>query len=146
MRRFRYLPHTADMEFRAYGRDFKEALENASLALLNIMLDLKRTGKDASREKSIRIAESATSERDLVWFVLQDILSKVDSMRLNATEFRITSLKHGKASGRIGLKGRLIFKDTKENYSLLSVKAVTPHALIVSRKKGPVSINVVVDV
>lgn len=143
MRRFRYLPHTADMEFRAYGRCFRDALENASSALLNIMVDLKRAGMDKSAEGFIAIEESAHSEKDMAWFVLQDILSKVDSLQLNALRFNVISLT-GKS--RIKLKGRLVFKKTGEDYSLLQVKAVTPHDLYVKRKNGIVSINVVVDV
>ncbi|MCL4364746.1 archease [Candidatus Marsarchaeota archaeon] len=143
MRRFRYLPHTADMEFRAYGKCFSEALENASFALLNIMVDLKRVGRDGSAEGFIAIGESARSEKDMAWFVLQDILSKVDSLHLNALRFNVTSLT---GKDRIRLKGRLVFKKTGEDYSLLQVKAVTPHDLYVKRKNGMVSINVVVDV
>ena len=143
MRRFRYLPHTADMEFRAYGSNFRNAIENAASALLNIMTDLKSLEKDKSAEKSIAISESARNERDLVWFTLQDILSKAGSMQLSALRFRIVSLNSKK---KLRLRGRLIFKKAKKDYSLLSVKAVTPHDMSVSRKNGRVSINVVVDV
>ena len=143
MKQFRYLPHTADMRFRAYGSDFGQALENSALALLNIMLDIKKIGKDKSKTLRLRITEVGDNKEEIAWFVLQDILSKVDSRKLSAYSFEISQLKLGK---KISLKGSLLYKRTRADYSLLSVKAVTPHNLKVSTSKGKCSIEVVVDV
>ena len=145
MKKFRYLPHTADMRFKAYGRDFSEALENAALALLNTMLDIKIIEKDESKDIAVAIDESADNDVQLVWFTLQDILSKVDSRKLNAYSFKVISVKEG-AKGRISLKGKLLCKKIWSDNALLSVKAVTPHDLKISRSGKIVSINVVVDV
>ena len=143
MVKFRYLPQTADMRFRAYGSNFKEAFENAALALLNVMLDLRKIKKDSADESSMQINESAYSKEDLVWFTLQDILSKIDSMKLNAYSFKIKSIKKGR---KLTLKGKLSYKRTRNNYAMLSVKAVTPHDLKIEQKKGGFAIQVVVDV
>jgi len=143
MQKYRYLPHTADMRFRSYGRDFGEALENAAAALLNIMLDVKRIEKDGSGSRTITIKETADSESEMAWFVLQDILSKIDSMKLNAYKFKVTSVKR---ANKISMTGKLTCKKTKADYAMLSVKAVTPHDLNVKKAKAGVSINIVVDV
>ena len=143
MEKFRYLPHTADMQFKAYGKDFTEALENSALALLSIMLDIKKIKKDKARPSHIAIRESAGDANDLAWFVLQDILSMVDARQLSAFAFNVTSLK---SDVRMRIEGRLSFKRTKANYALLSVKAVTPHDLEVKSGRGRCSIRVVVDV
>jgi SHS2 domain-containing protein len=144
MERFRYLPHTADMRFRSYGKGFGEALENAALALLNAMLDIKRIEASKSRNMHVAIKERADTESQLVWFTLQDILSKVDSRKLNAYAFRIVSLKASKDG--LQLKGMLLFKSTPDDNAMLSVKAITPHGLDVRKHKGRVTINVVADV
>jgi SHS2 domain-containing protein len=144
MRAFRYLPHTADMRFRAYGKGFREALENAGLALLSIMLDVKRIGKLPGKEGRISITESADTEEELVWFTLQDMLSKIDSSKVSAYALRISRLES--SGGRLRLSGRVLYKRTKADYSMLSVKAVTPHGLEISRRNGSCSIQVVVDV
>ena len=145
MEKFRYLPHTADVRFMAYGRSFGEALENSALALLNLMLDVKRIEKYRSVSRAVAISESADTESELAWFTLQDILSRIDSRKLNAYSFKISSLKRGAKGGSV-LRGRLLFKNTAADNALLSVKAVTPHDLAVKRHKRYVSINVVVDV
>lgn len=143
MKAFRYLPHTADVRFRAYGKDFKGAIENSALALLSTMLDVKKIGRKKSATSSLQINETADTPEELVWFILQDILSKVDSRKLNAYAFKVSSLKE---SEKISLKGRLLYKKTGADNALLSVKAVTPHGLkVVCSKKG-CSIEVVVDV
>lgn len=140
--RFRYLPHTADIKFVAYGDTFKDALENAAGAMLNIMLDTKRVKEEKARVESIAISEKGGTLEELVWFTLQDILSKADEKALNAFEFKINKLDDKK----LKLSGRLFFKDTKKDYHLLEVKAVTPHDLKVEKKKGRWRIFVLVDV
>jgi SHS2 domain-containing protein len=144
MQKFRYVPHTADMAFIGYGSTFKKAIENSALALLNIMLDIKSISKGRSGEAKINIRESAETHEDLVWFTLQDILSKIDEKKLNALRFDVTSLSEGNKGFR--LEGELICKKTKGDNSLISVKAVTPHGLKVRKEKGMYSIHVVVDV
>ena len=39
MRRFEYFDHTADTMFRAYGKDFQEALGHAVLAVYNVIVE-----------------------------------------------------------------------------------------------------------
>ncbi len=143
MEKFRYLPHTGDMQFRAQGKTFSRAVENAALALLNIMLDIKRVKKARGGKVFITIKEAADDRQELVWFTLQDILSKVDSKQLSAFSFEVVSLKENE---RLRLTGRLHCKKTKENCALFSVKAVTPHDLTVEKGRGVWSIHVVVDV
>lgn len=145
MERFRYLPHTADMRFRAYGSGFRKALENAALALINVMLDIRKIGKLSSKPFAVPINESADNEEELAWFTLQDILSRIDSRKLNAYSFRVASISRG-ADGRISMKGKLLCRKTAGDYALLSVKAVTPHSLAVKKKRGRTSIDVVIDV
>ena len=145
MLKFRYLPHTADAKFVSYGKTFRKALENSALALLSLMVDVNSASRVRCEPSSILISESADSEAELVWFTLQDILSKVDTHNLSAYAFRVVSLKMPR-QGRMRLQGRLIHKRTSGNFALMSVKAVTPHDLTVRRSKGKVSIWVVVDV
>ncbi len=144
VRKFRYLPHTADVAFVGYGTDLKSALSNAALALLNTMLDLKAIEKDAGAQTGLTIRESAHDYDELAWFVLQDILSKVDARKLNAFRFDVLEIKEAK--GTVKLSGRLAYKKSKSDYALLSVKAVTPHNLHVRHRGNSCSITVVVDV
>lgn len=142
--KFRYLPHTADIAFFSYGVDKKEAIENAALALLNIMLDLKRINESKSKVKELKIREKASSIEDLIWFILQDILSNIDARALKAYSFRIDALRESKSGAR--LTGSIMHKDIKDDLSLLEVKAVTPHNLTISKNRKRYRIHVLVDV
>ena len=141
--RYRYLRHTADVEFVAYGKDVKELIENAALAMLNVMINTKEVENSGGRTSSITITESGGSNDDIVWYTLQDMLSRVDAQQLHAFKFTVDSIRK---NGAIKLKGRLYYKNTKRNYFLLGVKAVTPHGLKVKKSGNVYSTNIVLDV
>ena len=141
---FRYLSHTADVEFVSYGKDLKEAIENAGLALLNVALDLKKITASKGKIKTAGITEKADTVENLAWFVLQDILSMKAAGYLSAFKFKVDKLEETQSGLR--LKGRLFHKKLKEDYTLLDVKAVTPHDLRVAKTKNGYSINVIIDV
>jgi len=143
--KYKYLPHTADVSFVAYGKDFKEALENAAEALLNIMLDLKRIKKEKVATGTITIKESADGADNLVWYVLQNILTHVDDKKLLAYAFQVDELEQEKGK-ELKVRGKLLFKKLEKDMFLLEVKAVTPHELTVEKKKAGYEIRVTVDV
>ncbi len=142
--KFRYLPHTADIEFSAYGKDVSEAMENAALALLSVVLDVKKIRSSRKATKSIKISEEADTLENLTWFVLQDINSKRASSYISAYGFKVDSF--AKAGGKYIIKGRLLYKKLAEDYTLLDVKAVTPHDLSVKLRKGRCTMTVTLDV
>ncbi len=144
MRKFKYLPHTADAAFIGFGKDFGEAIENAALAMLNIRFDLKSIEADKGQTKSITIMEQADTRENLAWYALQDILSKVDSKSLSAFKFTVIRLSVSK-DGRLTLAGKLFYKLTRKDHTLTDVKAVTPHEFKVEHKKDW-RIRVVVDI
>ena len=143
-KRFEYLPHTADVAFVAYGGNFGKALESAAVALLGLMLDVRKIRSATGRGTAIAIEDSASSREDLVWYLLQDILSRIDAEKLNAYDFRIDGIKE--SNGMISAAGRLLCKDITGDFALLSVKAITPHGLTILPSKRGYSINVVADV
>ncbi len=143
-KRFRYVSHTADVAFVAYGKTFKAALQNAALALLNVMLDVKKVEGVEMKAKVKLISEDAGSREDLVWFMLQDVLSIIDAEKLNAFGMEVESINE--TGSGVSAKARLLYKPVEADFAMLSVKAVTPHGLKVERTKTGYSISVVVDV
>lgn len=142
--KFRYIPHTADVSFIAYGSSFNRALENAALAMLDTMFDVKKIEKSAGPTKKLRIRDSAATREELVWFTLQDILSNIDEKSLKAFRFDVKKIENSK--GKIHLAGEVSHKKVSENFSLLEVKAVTPSGLRVDSSKRGWSIRVLLDV
>ena len=143
-KRFEYISHTADVAFLAYGKDFNSALENAAFALLNLMLDIKRIKSLRAKKREVHIEDMASTKEDLVWYLLQDILSKVDAEKLNAYDFQLKEIRE--MHGKIKATGKLTCKDDTGDFALLSLKAVTPHDLNVNQGKAGWSIKVVADV
>lgn len=143
-KRFKYIPHTADVAFVAYGKNLEAALESAALALLNLMLDIKKVRAVNAKSIVIKIDDEASTKEDLVWYFLQDILSKIDAGKLNAYDFKIHAVKESHA--KLKASGRLLCKDIKTDFTLLSLKAVTPHNLIIRSTAKGCSISVVADV
>ncbi len=141
---FEYLPHTADVAFVAYGPTFASALENAARALLDTMLDVKRIKRLRSKTIRIEIGDAARSREDVAWYILQDILSRIDAEKLNAYDFRVSGFGESGSGARVA--GTLLCKDEPGDFALLAVKAVTPHGLEVKESRGACSISVVVDV
>ncbi|MGC8547559.1 MAG: archease [Candidatus Micrarchaeia archaeon] len=141
--KYRYLPHTADVEFEAYGKTFKEAIENAAEAMLNVMLDLKKVKAEKAQKKQVEINESAGSKEDLLWYTLQDILTKTDEKALHAYALKVKQIEQ--KGSRLRLQGKLFYKKADRDLSLLEIKAVTPYELSVEKKKQWI-VRVVVDV
>ncbi len=143
-KQFRYLSHTADAAFVARGSSFKAALENSALALINLMLDIDRVRRLRGRVRTARINEKASTREDLVWFLLQDILSRIDERKLNAFKFKINQIKE--SEGACKASGCIFYKESGIDSSLMSVKAVTPHGLRIGKRGKNYAIRVVVDV
>lgn len=141
---FRYLPHTADVAFIAYGKSFKEALENAAQALLSTMFDTKKLKSLKAKAATLRLHEIAQSDNDLAWFVLQDMVSKIDEKGIQAYSFKVNHIKN--AAGKTKMNCCIFYKKTKEYHALLDVKAVTPSEFKVQKSKGRWSIKAILDV
>ncbi len=145
-RKYAYVPHTADIAFMAYGRSVGEMIENAALALVNVMSDVRKIKKNRSRILSMQIKEEATNIDDLVWMTLQDFLSRKYSLNLALLGIKISGLDL--SGDKKVLKASILYKklSASADYSLLEVKAVTPHNLKVKKRKGIWNVKITVDI
>jgi SHS2 domain-containing protein len=143
-RKFEYLPHTADIMFAAYGKGYGELIENSASALLNVMLDIERVRKAQKPIRRLAISERADTVENLVWYVLQDILTRIDERELCAFEFRAESFSAVKGGFRVS--GSLCYKLGLRDCFLTEVKAVTPYGMEVRKTTRGYSMKVVLDV
>lgn len=141
---FRYVPHTADVAFVAYGNSFRNALENSGLALLGTMFDQKELKKSRSKAKTIRITEIASNKNDIVWFLLQRMVSEIDQRGVLAFKLKVNHILEEK--DKIKINACIFYKKSEEYVSLFDVKAVTPHLLKVKKTGKIWSIKVLLDV
>jgi SHS2 domain-containing protein len=135
--KFKFLPHTADIKFQAFGKNFKEVFENSALALFKIFYDRK-----VKEKKLFKIKVKGNDFESLLYNFLEEFLvlfdsknflpSKIKNLRLNEKKFKINTEVLG---------------DDSKNYKLSEyVKAITYNEMFVKKIKNKFISQVVVDV
>ena len=75
LKKYRFLEHTADAKFQAYGKSLEEAYKNAAYAMVSLMWDREKIERKI--QKTVK-AEGTDLEQLLVNF-LEEILYLLDS-------------------------------------------------------------------
>ena len=85
---FKYLEHTADAEFIAYGRTLDEAFVNAARAMCGLVVDPAKVHASESRDISL----TASTIENLLYDWLSELLylSEVDYLVFSRFEVKIT--------------------------------------------------------
>ena len=141
MMKFKFLKHTADVKFQAFGKSLEEAFENSAYALKEVMLrDIKKIGKRI--KKKIKV-EGKDKEGLLLRF-LEEFLFLLDSKGFVFSE--IKKIKIEEKSGKFVLEAEVI-GDKAEDYEFTNdVKAVTYNQMFVKKEKDKWVCQVVLDV
>jgi SHS2 domain-containing protein len=138
MEKYRFLEHTADVLFEAYGKSFEEALENAAEAMFSVMSHTDRLAE----EKSFTVEEQADSLENLVVFTLSSILSESEIRKILPKKFSVEKFEE---RGNFRVVGKVFGGKWDGGKVKTEVKAVTHHLLRVERNKK-VSIRVLLDI
>ncbi|MBI4995188.1 archease [Candidatus Peregrinibacteria bacterium] len=132
---FKYLPHTADAKFQAFGETFEQALQNAGRAMTNLITDVS---KIKSREK-YKINITSPSTEDLVVDFLNELLFLLETKGFLMQDAELKINKNALTGVLCG--------DSVKNYEMHGhVKAATYNDLKIARKNGKWMIQVVADV
>jgi len=137
--KFRYLEHTADAMFQAFGATLEEAFANAALAVASLMWDPAKVSRD--RNEAVRV-EGNDLEQLLMAF-LEEILYLLDTKRFllhRAAKVRIRP-------GRKGYELDAVFvgdADTGRYEIFGDVKAITYNDMRIEAGGVPL-VQVVVD-
>ena len=86
---FKYLEHTADLKFQAFGKNLKHAFQNAAKAMFNSMVPLKQITPKI--EKSLEITSESIESLLFDW--LSELLTVHDTDNLLFSQFTIKNLK-----------------------------------------------------
>lgn len=138
--RFRYLDHTADAKFRAFGASLEEAFSNAALALANLMWDTTAVAAALSHPVEVTgsdLKQLLVNFLEEILFLLDSrgfLLQTVDGLQISdvAPGYRLAAVFRGDDVGR----GAEIFGD---------VKAVTYHEMDIVASNDRWAVQVVVD-
>lgn len=143
--RYRYVEHTADVEFIAYGSNLESTFKNAMLAMFNTIAYINLIKKDRSEKpRMFTIRDKAESIDTLLWYALQDVLSISDSRGLFA--YGVEKIKIIERPGAFSLVAKIAGKPQKAEHSKLEVKGVSGYNLKVKKSRNGFSASVVVDV
>lgn len=133
MPKFKFLEHTADVKFRAYGNSIEEAFSNAALALGETMT--KDTRIKAKIKKRVKV--EGKDDSALLYNFLEEFLFLYDSEGFVLAKIANIKINDRKLEAEvIGDKAR-ISND---------VKAITYNSMFVKKEKGKFIVQAVLDV
>ncbi|RZN60541.1 archease [Methanonatronarchaeum sp. AMET6-2] len=139
MEKFKFLEHTADAQFIAYGNSTSEAFENVGLATFSVMMDTKQVEVGEKRELTLKAEEMD----ELVYEWLSELIFLFSAENMVFCEFNveIQDIDNGyQLNGVIG--GEKI--DLEKHQIHTEVKAPTYHGLTVETNDR-VEIKVLLD-
>lgn len=137
MEKYKYLEHTADIMFQAFGRTVEEAFENSAIAMFNAMYD----GKIKENIKK-KIKVSGRDFENLLYNFLEEFLVLMDSegFFMASCKVKIKKIK------TYELEADITGDDAKDYAISLDVKAITYNNMFVKKEKDLWTCQVLIDV
>ncbi len=136
MKKFKFIEHTADIKFQAFGNSVEEVFANSALAMFNAMSDEK-----VKEKKSFKINVKGKDFESLLYNFLEELLFLFDS-----ENFFMAKVKNIKITKNFKLKAEVVGDDA-ENYEIhIDIKAITYNEMFVRNEKGKWTAQVVLDV
>ena len=132
--KFKFLEHTADIKFQAFGKDIEEVFENSVLAVSEILSKNKRI-------KSVKIKKINIKGKDnenLLYNLLEEIIYLFDAENFIVSKAKIKFDKN--------MKVKFYGDDSKKYKELDHIKAVTYNDMFIKKIKNKWVAQVVVDV
>lgn len=134
--KFKFLEHTADMKFQAFGKTLDESFENSALALAEVMT--KKTKIKPIIKKKIKV--SGKDEESLLYNFLEEFLFLFDSEGFLLSKIYKLEIKENKLEAEV-------LGDTVTRYKISQdVKAITYNQMFIKKEKGKFITQVVLDV
>lgn len=139
MQKFKYLHHTADAKFQAFGDSVEEAFANAALAMVSLMWQPEHIEAKIEHKLSV----TGRDEKQLLYNFLEDILFRLDS-KMFLTK-AVDGIRLERKNNRFLLSASLVGDTNSERYETFGeVKAVTYNEMEII-KNHSVKVQVVVD-
>jgi SHS2 domain-containing protein len=127
MRPFEYLEHTADIKFRAYGKNIEEMMNNAALALFNAMTDTSVV----QTNKIWTVKLNAPDLEQLAYYWLSELVFLFETELTVYSEFNVKVHHNQEWILEAQISGERI--DPKKHAFDNEVKAVTLHEFVVNK-------------
>ena len=134
--KFKFLQHTADVKFLAYGKTLEEVFENSALAMIKYL-----TEKKVRERKRIKIHVHGNDIESLMYNFLEEFLFLLDSE--NFLICSIKNLKIDRENFRIECE---VLGDDALDYKVSHIKAVTYNEMEINHVGDGWIAQVVLDV
>jgi SHS2 domain-containing protein len=141
MNNYKYLPHTADAKFQAWGKNIEEAFKNAAYAMVNIMTDYTKIDPNMKRKISI----TSENYESLLYDFLEHIIALIDTESFLLRE--VKKIKIYERKKNIMLIAYLRGDRYTRRYDIkTAIKAVTYQEMEVKIGKDKTTVQVVIDI
>jgi len=139
-KKFRFLPHTADIKVEAWGSDLEEAFINAGKAFTDIIVNLNKVGSNIKK----RILVEGEDLEELLYNFIEKLILSLDLDNLVFNDYKISIDKKDGFKMNIEAYGDIIDPD-KHGYKVY-VKAITYHEMEIKKEDDKFIIRYVVDI
>jgi len=137
MSKYKFLEHTADIKYQAFGKTLEECFKNSVYALKEI---ITKEAIKPVKKKTIKI--KGKDKESLLYNFLEEflflldsenfIISKVGMMKIDLKKFRIKAIIYG--------------DDIKKYNTITDIKAITYHDMFINKENDKYTCQVVLDV
>ncbi len=139
MDKYKFLEHTADAKFQAYGKTMEESFSNAALAMFSLITETNKIKKEIKKGIEAR----GHDLKSLLYNYLEELLFLIDTE--NFLLNHIGELKIHKKEEKYFLEA-IAVGDKADNYETTGdIKAITYNEMEVKEEKGKVMVQVVLD-
>ena len=140
--KYKFLKHTADVKFQAYGKNLEEAFENSAMALKETIAG--KTKVKCVEEKEIKV--KGKDKENLLYEFLEEFLYLLDSEDFVLAEVKSLMINTLKGTSENKLAA-IVVGDRASSYKFTNdVKAITYNQMFVKKKGNKFICQVVVDV
>lgn len=138
--KYKFLKHTADVKFQAFGKTLEEAFSNAAIATFEVMIKTKKIEKNITKKVEI----NAEDKESLLYKWLEEMLYLLDTEYFMLNSVKNIKISKGKP---YLLKAEIVGDKFEDKYELHgAVKAVTYNEMFIKEEKGKVTVQVVLDI
>ena len=138
--KFKFLEHTADVQFQAFGKTVEEMFGNAGLAMFNSMYSGRVKAK-----KTVKVKATGKDYESLLYNFLEELLFLVDSEFFLLS--KVVSVKISNIDKRYILNATIMGDTKNDKYETSGdIKAITYSEMFIKEDKGGCTVQVVLDI
>lgn len=137
MEKYKFLEHTADAKFQAFGKTMEEAFANAALAMFSVMINPTDVKPKIEREVSV----DGRDEKALLYNWLEELLYLLDTEGFLLSRVKKIAIKKNMIEAVVS--GDLVSNGYETHGD---VKAATYNEMEIKKEKDKYTVQVVVDI